>query len=433
MKTSGPYQNIEEIKNTVVNSYKGQLVYLKNIADVSFGYEDLDYIGRLNGKKAIFLSAMQKDGLNIFTIMDKINPVIHEYNEDPVYDIPVVEVFNQSEFVDERINGFMNNLLQGIVLVGFVVLLIFGIRSSIIVILAIPFSFLIGLAVLDYAGFGLQQISIAGLVVALGLLVDNSIVVVENINRFLQLGYKPKDAAYEATREIGWPVVSATLTTVFAFIPIMMMQNDAGNFMKSMPVIVIASLTASLIIALTITPLASGYLLNRPEKNKYSISRFLDRFIQGPYRKVLLFSLKNRKSVFLLISFIFIISIAVHVLFVGTSFFPKAELPQFLVRIEMPQGTSLERTNKATAFVESVLNETPGVIKFATNVGHGNPRIYYNTFPRDYDKNFAEFYVRLEKFDVDEFDELIETLRKNSMHLQVEKLPLRNLNRALLY
>ena len=411
IKTSGSYDNTDEIKNTVISSYNGQLIYLKHVADVGFDYEDQDYLGRFMGHRSVFLVAGQKDAVNIFDIMDDVNPLIDGHRQSLEPDIQLLTVFDQSEFVDERINGFLKNLFQGILLVGAVILLALGFKSSIIVILAIPFSFLTGIAFVDYAGFGLQQISIAGLVVALGLLVDNSIVVIENINRFIKDGNPPKEAAYLATRQIGWPVVSATVTTVLAFIPIMMMKNDAGEFIRSLPVTITAALTMSLLIALTITPLVASLVLKKPEKEKASISAWLKRLVEGPYRRILNRALHNKGKTLIIAFFVFILSVFVFVNFVGESFFPKAELPQFMVRIEMPEGTNLEKTDEAAMFVESVLDTIPLIAHYASNVGHGNPRIYYNIFPKNYSKSYAEIYVRLKEYDVKEFDLLVTRLR----------------------
>ncbi|HJX71905.1 MAG TPA: efflux RND transporter permease subunit [Bacteroidales bacterium] len=412
VKTSGSYDNHEEIRNTVVGSYNGQLIYLNNIASVDFAYEDHDYIGRYNGHRAVFIAAGQKDDMNIFKIMDDLRPVIDEHRKNLEPDIQLFTVFDQSEFVDERINGFFSNLLQGILLVGVVILLAFGLKSSIIVILAIPFSFMTGLAFVDYSGFGLQQISIAGLVVSLGLLVDNSIVVIDNINRFLRNGHPPKEAAYLATRQIGWPVVSSTVTTVFAFIPIMMMRNDAGEFIKSLPVTITATLTMSLLIALTITPLIASLILKKPEKENVNLSGWLRRLIEGPYRKILNGAIKHYRSTILVAAIIFIVSVFIFIAFVGESFFPKAELPQMMIRVEMPEGTSLTKTNEVAMYVESVLDTIPLVAHYATNIGHGNPRIYYNMIPKFHSKNFAEIYVRLKKYDVREYSVLVTGLRK---------------------
>jgi multidrug efflux pump subunit AcrB len=413
IKSSGSYKDLEEIENTVVSSYQGRLIYLKNIAKVEFNYEDEKYLGRLNGIRSVFLTVQQKDDFNIFEIMKDINPEIEKFKSSHDNEIKIIAVFDQSFYVDQRINGFMKNLLQGIFLVGLVILLALGIKSSIIVILAIPFSFLIGIAFVDYMGFGLQQISIAGLVVALGLLVDNSIVMVENINRFLGLGYSKKEAAVMGAKQIAWPIVSATATTVLAFIPIIMMRNQAGDFIKSLPVTIISTLTFSLLIALTLTPLASSRILKVPEKgnNKAGFRKLLTALIEGPYRRSLNFALKNRLLILLIALGTFIISVWFFINFVGVSFFPKAEQPQFMIRIEMPEGTDIEKTDEVASYVESVIDTIPLVKYYATNVGHGNPRIYYNVFARNYEKNFAEIYVQLKEYDVKEFDGLLESLR----------------------
>jgi multidrug efflux pump subunit AcrB len=413
IKSSGSYKNLDEIENTVVSSYQGRLIFLKNIAEVEFDYEDEKYLGRLNSSRAIFLTVQQKDDFNIFNIMKDVNPEIEKYKSRHENEIKIITVFDQSVFVDHRINGFIRNLLQGIFLVGLVILLALGIKSSIIVILAIPFSFLIGLAFVDYLGFGLQQISIAGLVVALGLLVDNSIVMVENINRFLGLGYSKKEAAVMGAKQIAWPIVSATATTVLAFIPIIMMRNQAGDFIKSLPVTIISTLTFSLLIALTLTPLASSRILKIPEKGnkKTGFRKLLSALVDGPYRKSLDFALKNRLLTLLIALGAFIISVWFFMNFVGISFFPKAEQPQFMIRIEMPEGTDIDRTDEIAKYVESVIDTIPLVKYYATNVGHGNPRIYYNVFARSYNKNFAEIYVQLKEYEVKKFDRLLESLR----------------------
>jgi multidrug efflux pump subunit AcrB len=414
VKSSGSYKNLDELSNTVVSSYQGKPVLLKNIATIEFDYEDEKYLGRLNGQRAIFLTAQQKDDVNIFDIMDEVNPEIKKFESRLKNGIQLITVFDQSVYVDHRINGFIINLLQGIFLVGLVIFLALGFKSAIIVIFAIPLSFLMGLAFVDYSGFGLQQISIAGLVVALGLLVDNSIVMIENINRFMGLGFSKREAAIKGAQQIAWPIVSATATTVLAFIPIIMMKDEAGDFIKSLPITIIYTLVFSLLVALTLTPLAASKILKLPSamNNKKGHGRFLTAIIEGPYRKSLDFALKNKLITLLAASGILIFSIWLFMNFVGISFFPKAELPQFMIRIEMPEGTDIEKTDKVAGFVESVIDTIPDIKYYATNVGHGNPRIYYNVSSRNYNKNFAEIYIQLKEFEVKKFDNLLESLRK---------------------
>ena len=413
IKTSGSYNNIEEIKNTVVNSYMGRLIYLKNIAKVEYRYKDINYFARYNGERSIFITVMQKEGLNIFNINERIEPIIKEFENGLDKEYSMFYVFNQTNEVDEKINGFISNLLQGIALVGFIILFVLGFKSALIVIIAIPLSNLIGLAFVDFAGFGMEQISIAGLVVALGLLVDNSIVVIENINRFIALGKKPREAAIEGTKEIGWPVVSATVTTLLAFVPIIAMPDKAGKFIRSMPVTIFATLSISLFIALTLIPLIASRTLKAKDniqKAKKSFSNSLKGFIEGPYRRTLDFSLSNKG----LVIFLAVIALAVSGYFfkyVGISFFPKAEKPQFIIRINTPEGTNLGKTDEAARYVESVLDTTELVKFYATNIGHGNPRIYYNVMSKSYTKNFADIFVQCKRYEIDEFDRLIDKLR----------------------
>ena len=412
IKTSGSYNDIREIENTVVGSAGGKLIYLKNIASVKFGYGDKDYIARFNGERAIFITAQQKEDQNIFDIMDQVNPIIDHFRQNLDPGTGIHYVFDQSKYVDRRINSFLKNLLQGIILVGIIILLALGLRSSLIVIFAVPLSIIIGLWVVDLSGFGLQQISIAGLMVALGMLVDNSIVMVENINRFLGMGHSRRDAAVLAAEQIGWPVVSATATTVFAFIPLIMMPDKAGDFIKSLPVTISATLIVSLFIALTVTPLTASKVLKKPENNNNNrFNRSLNRLIQGPYRRLLHFSLKRRGLTLLIAVLILMVSLSFF-RFIGISFFPKAELPQFMIRIEMPEGSSLQKTDEAARYVEHILDTIPAVQHYATNVGHGNPRIYYNMSSASYNKNFGEIYVRLKTYDIDTYDALIARLRK---------------------
>lgn len=412
IKSGGGYKNLDEIRRTVVNSYMGRIIYLEQVAEVSFTDADEQYIARMDGVKAIFISIEQKEGYNIFDVMDGIKPVIEEFNSRLDTDLSIRYIFDQSEGVKSKIGGFLNNLLQGILLVGIVILMVLGFRSSVIVILAIPLSILIGLAFVDMAGYGLQQISIAALVVALGLLVDNSIVMVENMNRYMRKGLSSKEAAIKGASEIAWPVVSATLTTLFAFIPIITMPDKAGDFIKSLPLTIIATLTVSLLIALTITPLASSVIFKKkiPDKKRNIFRKLLDRMIEGPYRNTLKFALKHKLLVILIALFVFAGSVAMFPL-VGLSFFPPAQTPEFMVRVEMPEGTDIQKTNKVVRHVESVLKSKKGIRVFASNIGHGNPRIYYNILSRNYAPDFGEIYVRLEQYDPDKYDRIVAELR----------------------
>jgi len=424
VKSSGSFQDLDEIRNCVVNSYQGKLIYLRDLAEVEFNYEELNHRTRYGAKnmpraeggghRSIFIGISQKEGLNVLETAEELQPLIQNFKQDLPEDMELEIVYSQPSTVEKRINGFINNLLQGMLLVGLVIFFSLGFRSSIVVALAIPLSLIIGLGFVDFSGFGLQQISIAGLVVALGMLVDNSIVMVENINRFLQMGHKRREASILAASEIGWPVITATLTTILAFVPLAAMPDETGEFMKSLPVTIIITLTVSLLIALTFTPMITSRLFKERKAEAMeatAFGRLLKWIIENPFRASLKLALK-RPALTLLFALLYLIGSSWMFKYVGVSFFPKAEQANLMIQATLPEGSNLDRTDEVARYMESVLDTIPDVKYYATNVGHGNPRIYYNVFPRRFDMRFTEIYVALYERESESFDKLLNRLRE---------------------
>lgn len=413
IKTSGTYDNLQQIKNTVVGSYQGQLIYLKHIAAVYMDYEDERWMARFNQENCVYLNVQQKAGHNIFSISNPIKEQLGAMTF--AKDIRVEYVFDQSEGVEDRVSGFMNNLLQGIVLVGVIIFLALGFRSASLVMLAIPFSILIGLWGVDQGGFALQQMSIAGLVVALGLLVDNSIAITENIERYLNMGYPRLDAAISGTQQLVAPITSATLTTILAFVPIIMMPETTGAFIKALPVTVVLTLIASLVIAITLTPLLASWIMKEKKDDtprETWLFRQMRHFIEGPYRKLMNVAFRNRALTLLIAVATLVGALALFPL-VGVSFFPKAEKPQFRITVTLPNGSNLDATDRAVRHVEEVLAERDDVRYYAANIGHGNPRIYYNVPSTNFSNSFGEVFVVLKSYDVKSFYETLDELRAN--------------------
>lgn len=414
IKTSGSYESLDEIRNTVVGAVEGHLVYLKDIADVEIDYEENKYLAGFNGTRSVFLTAEQKSGTNVLDIIDEAKIVIDDFKKSMPDNIQLHYVHNQAENVEKSVNGFLNNLLQGIALVGFVIMLAIGFKSSLVIMLAIPSSILIGLGFVDLAGFGLQSVSIAALVIALGLLVDNSIVVVENTERYLKQGLSSKQAAIKGTKQVAYPIISSTLTTLAAFIPIAMLSDAAGDFIKSMPITVVATLTVSVIIALTVSPLLMSILFKRKKETKHSenkLQKTLARFISGPYSKILHFSLTHTKTVLLAAFVLFLSAVLVFKFFVGSSFFPKAEKPLLMVQATLPQAKTIKETEKVAKYIESVLDTIPEIKQYASNVGNGNPKVHFNLFPKDNAKNYTEFFVELKEYELEAFEKFVSNLR----------------------
>lgn len=411
IRTSGSYQSLDEIRNIIVHAYGDKVVFLKDIADVQFDYEDNLYLARVNGKRAVFVTVNQKEGTNIFGVMKQIEERMEDFRQKLPPSVSLFTVFDQSESVASRLNRFFSNLLQGLLLVGLVVLIAVGLRPSLIVMLAIPISIFISIGFVDLSGFGLQQMAIAGLVIALGLLVDNAIVVTENISRFMKMGHSPRDAAVRGTGQIGGAIISSTVTTVFAFVPIAMMGYTSGEYIRSMPITVIYTLLASLFIALTLTPyLSSRYLKVRESHKEIPFRKLLNYLIDKTYRPTLKFALSRPKLLLSAVLVVFLLSLFLFQ-FVGISFFPKAEKPQLIINIDTPEGTNIDRTDEVARAVEAALESRDEVVKYAANIGQGNPSIHYNILSQELVPHHAQFYVELNSYDHNRMAELISELR----------------------
>lgn len=411
IKTSGSYQSLDDIRNTIIHASLDRIVYLKDVAEVDFATEDLTYKARFNGQRAVFVSATQKKETNIFDIMADVRRTVDAYQQGLPESIALAWVFDQSNSVASRLNSFAGNLLQGMLLVGIVLLLVLGLRAALLVMAVIPISILIAMGFLDLSGFGIQQMTITGLVISLGLLVDNAIVVIENITRFIRQGYGFKDAAVLGTQQISWAVVSSTATTVLAFVPIIFMQNTSGDFIRSMPLTVVFTLAASLLISLTLTPFLMSRLTRAGSATQQRrVQGWLERFVASVYRRRLAFALAHQKTTLLLASIVFLGSMSLFPL-IGVSFFPKAEKAQLLINIDAPEGTNIEKTDAIARQVEQQLAANSEVAQYATNVGHGNPVIYYNVMTRNQAANQAQLFVTLKGYQPRRMEALIAELR----------------------
>ena len=404
IRTSGDYESLDDIRRTIVSSSGTRLVYLDDISDVEMDYEDDTHIARFNGKRSVFVTVVQREQANIYSVIEGVYQVTDAFAENLPQGVELEAAFDQSISVRERVNSFFGNLLQGILLVGIVIFLALGLRASAIVVIAIPISILIAFGWVDFSGYGIQQMSIVGLVVALGLLVDNAIVVTENVARFKSKGLSGIQAAIEGTKEVGWPVIAATITTILSFLPIVLIQNDTGDYIRSMPITVIFALIASLLISLTLTPLMASRLLGNNTKNSGSGSTWLSRgILQGVfeflverfYRRSLKWSLSHPAIVLALALITFIGSLMLFPL-VGVSLFPKAEKPLFYINVETQEGTTLDRTDQAIKDIESVLASREEVVSYISNVGRDNPRFYYNVIGRRETSNIGQVLVATE-------------------------------------
>ena len=427
LRTSGSYASLAQIADTVVGAGGGREVKVRDIAEVSWDTEEQTYTGRLNGKRAVFVTANQKDNTNIFKVRDGIYAKLAEFERTLPADIRLERGFDQSKNVANRLGQLGEDFAIAIALV-LLTLLPLGLRAAGVVMISIPLSLAIGVALLYLAGFGLNQLSIAGFVLALGLLVDDSIVVVENIARYVRQGYSRMEAAVAATDQIYLAVLGCTATLVLAFLPLLFLPEGPGEFIRSLPAAILFTVVASLFVAFTIIPFLASRMLRdhspRAAASTGPVSRLIGRFdvladkllhrvmrtIHNVYGPALKWALARPKTTLLGALAVFALA-ASAVPIIGFSLFPSADVPQFVIRVDAPDGASVEETDRGLRFVEARLAEHPEIRRFYTHLGHGTPFVYYNYFSQGRTANLGEVFVELKAYDPQRTPKLFEALR----------------------
>jgi len=396
VKTSGNYTSLEEVQNTIVYTANGKNILLKDVADSYITFDETKHITRLNGHRCVFVVAAQKQGLNITNTQKKYQPVLEAFDKTLPANIDMIHHFDQAENVNGRLAGLGKDFLIAILLVA-ITLLPLGLRAASIVMISIPLSLAIGLVMLNMFGISLNQLSIVGLVVALGLLVDDSIVVVENIERWMREGHSRLDATIKATRQIGLAVVGCTATLIIAFMPLVFLPEGAGDFIRGLPLAVIMSVLASMVVSLTVIPFLSSRVLKDHGTDQGNIfMRGLQKLIHESYSRLLDRALNYPKATLAIAAVIFFASLQLFGV-IGFGLFPSSEKPQFIINTITPLQTNLERTDSVATVVDEVVSKIPEVSYFATNVGKGNPRVYYNVVQENERTDFAQTFVQLEE------------------------------------
>lgn len=398
IKAAGSFRSIDEIADVVVLAAGGRVVRVRDVAEVGWASDEAEHLTRFDGRRAVFVTATQKSGESVFAVRDRIWAELDRFARELPADVTMERPFDQSQSVARRLDHLLFDFAFALSLV-LVTLLPLGFRASLIVLVSIPLSLAIGVTLLQFTGFSLNQLSIAGFVLALGLLVDDSIVVTENIARHLREGTPRRRAAMDATAQISVAVLGCTSTLIMAFLPLLFLPEGAGKFVQSLPFSILFTVMASLFVAFTIIPFLASRLLSdteRPEGNRalqavksvirYIYNPILHRALLNPWRTLGLAAL-------LVLASLPLIPI------IGFSLFPAANAPNFLVQVEMPDGTALTRTDEVLRKVERILADEPDVLWYLSNLGRGNPQVFYNMRQRETATNFAEVFVSIGEWD----------------------------------
>ncbi|MFA7536640.1 MAG: efflux RND transporter permease subunit [Desulfuromonadales bacterium] len=350
LRIPGEFTDPAQIDNLVLAVREGRPIYFKDVATVRDTFEDRTSQARLNGKESVTLAIKKRTGENIIAVADQVFLLLAEARRQVPTGVDLTVTLNQSKDIRRMVNDLENNILTGLILVVGVLFLFLGLRNSFFVALAIPFSMLISFIVLQALGITLNMVVLFSLILALGMLVDNAIVIVENIYRHMQDHKGRVRAARDAVAEVGWPVISSTMTTLCAFFPLLFWPGIMGEFMKYLPITLLVTLSASLFVALVINPVVCSAFLQIGAEAR---GRDLERTLRY-YRRTLEWSLAHRGSVIGgAVAFLVAITVIYGFMGHGVELFPETAPNRAYVEIKAPEGASLETTDAIARAAEA--------------------------------------------------------------------------------
>ena len=380
LRVPGEFTDPSEIDNLVLVARDGRPIYLKDVATIRDTFEDARDHSRMNGHSSVTLSIKKRTGENIIEVSDQVFAILAAAKPLLPHGVQYTVTLNESKDIKRMVSELENNILTALILVLTTLFLFLGVRSSLIVALAIPFSFFISFIVLQAMGITLNMVVLFSLILALGMLVDNAIVIVENIYRHLEEGKGSVEAARIAAAEVGWPIIASTITTLCAFGPMLFWPDIMGEFMSYLPRTLIIVLSASLFVALVFSPVVASATLKAGGKRSNKAKKDYTLLIRV-YRVILQYALNHRALVVFIAIFMLI---GTMVAYFGSGpeveLFPETDPNRSFIQIEAPQGTNLETTNGFALEVESIISGeadlkfVTGEVGTASDFGGGEAR-----------------------------------------------------------
>jgi HAE1 family hydrophobic/amphiphilic exporter-1 len=375
VRTLGEFESLDDVRNTIVGATtQGAPIYVRDIAEVRDTLKETRYEGRIQGQKGVFLFVSKRSGANTALTGDAVNADLAKILPTLPSDVVFHEVMDQSKMIKEVTKNTTENAWQGGILA---ILLIFVFlmnwRPTVVIAVAIPLSIITTFIILYLAGYTLNLLTLGGLALGVGMLVDNAIVVIENIFRHIQEGQNAKEAASKGTTEVGMAITASTLTTIVVFLPMWFAEGITGKLTRGLALSITASLVASLFVALTIVPMMASLLFKRkaaaadPRALRKTIGRDFTGARSG-YQKALTWALGHRKIVLGGAVLLFAASIAL-IPALGTEFMPAMDREMIIIKLALPVGTSLDESNRIMTMVESVVRSQPEVSIVSAQVG----------------------------------------------------------------
>ncbi|UCF19210.1 MAG: efflux RND transporter permease subunit [Gemmatimonadota bacterium] len=411
LEPSGNFETVDDLRRTVISlPGRSDVVYLEDIATIERGYIDPpESKVTATGTEALVLAVSMRGGGNIISLGEQVEQTVDRLRAVYPIGLELDIVAFQPDEVDRKVNDFVKNLLQAITVVVVVMLLFLGLRTGLVVASLIPTAIIMAFLVMSFFGIGLDQVSLAALVIALGLLVDNAIVMVESTMVQMSEGKSAVQAAIDSASELRVPLLVSSLTTAAAFLPIFLAESSTGEYTAPLFKVVTITLLCSWILAITMVPLLAVSFV-RVKKGNPTRQSFDTPFYRR-YRSALLLALKRR---YLTVAFaVAIFALAVMGLgLVPQIFFPPTDKAFFKAELELPLGTAIERTEGVVSGIESFLEEkllvgpdrSDGVTSWAGFIGKGGPRFVLSYNPEPPSPNYAFMLVNTSAYEpIDEY------------------------------
>ncbi len=371
LRVPGEFTDPAQIDNLVLTVRNGKPIYFKDVSNITDAFEDRLNLARIDGRQSVTLEIKKRTGENIIAIADQVFALLQYAKPLLPEGVELSVTFNKSKEIRRMVAELENNIITGLILVVSVLFLFLGLRNSFFVALAIPFSMLISFTILQAMGMTLNIVVLFSLILALGMLVDNAIVIVENIYRHMQEGKSRFAAARSATREVGWPVISSTATTLCAFFPMIFWPGIMGEYMKFLPLTLIVTLSASLFVALVINPVICASFMTLGKKR--GEEELKQGAILNSYQASLEYALDHRlKVLFLACGLLIGISFCYGLLGHGVELFPETDPNRAFVNLKAPAGTNLEASNELTRKVEEIASKEGDLRYVIAEVGVGD-------------------------------------------------------------
>ncbi len=405
LEPSGNFDSIEDIRRTILRLPNGKLTYLEDIADVRRGYVDPPKgIVTSNGYRGIALAINMSDGYNLVELGGRMREFFDGLQRYYPHGIDFELAYFQPKNVEDKVNDFVSNVVQAVVIVLLVMLVTLGLRTGLIVSALIPSAMIITIFVISSTGETINQMSLAALIIALGLLVDNAIVVSESVMVSMSKGTPVFKAAVDSCRELQVPLLVSSLTTASAFLPIYLAESAVGEYTAALFTVVSITLLVSWVLALTMTPLLCQAFMRAPktDTNKEEFGGFFYRLYRGTLR----FVLRNRLITVVLAVAMYVGSLPLWGL-VPNIFFPAQESPFFMAAFNLPPGTSMQATldmsRRIDRFVQDELriesDGQPGVIAWTTFIGETPPPFTLGYSPAPSLGGYCELMVNVTSVD----------------------------------